>query len=79
MDTFPVIEIDQKEIVDTNGAGDAFVGGMAPSSPITFTHTSKIHFRKIFAITIPNYIVTYTITFAFCLYFVITTLYTTEM
>ncbi|XP_017319225.1 adenosine kinase isoform X3 [Ictalurus punctatus] len=24
---FPVIEIDQKDIVDTNGAGDAFVGG----------------------------------------------------
>uniref|UniRef100_A0A8B9JHX1 Adenosine kinase n=1 Tax=Astyanax mexicanus TaxID=7994 RepID=A0A8B9JHX1_ASTMX len=27
VETFPVIEIDQKEIVDTNGAGDAFVGG----------------------------------------------------
>uniref|UniRef100_A0A8C9W8P7 Adenosine kinase n=1 Tax=Scleropages formosus TaxID=113540 RepID=A0A8C9W8P7_SCLFO len=25
--TFPVLEIDQSEIVDTNGAGDAFVGG----------------------------------------------------
>ncbi|KAL4641094.1 adenosine kinase-like isoform X1 [Arapaima gigas] len=25
--TFPVVEIDQSEIVDTNGAGDAFVGG----------------------------------------------------
>lgn len=30
VDTFPVIEIDQKDIVDTNGAGDAFVGGMIP-------------------------------------------------
>ncbi|XP_062851632.1 adenosine kinase isoform X2 [Trichomycterus rosablanca] len=27
VEIFPVIEIDQKEIVDTNGAGDAFVGG----------------------------------------------------
>ncbi|XP_066534285.1 adenosine kinase isoform X2 [Hoplias malabaricus] len=27
VETYPVIEIDQKEIVDTNGAGDAFVGG----------------------------------------------------
>ncbi|KAI5107949.1 adenosine kinase isoform 1 [Silurus meridionalis] len=27
VETFPVIEIDQKDIVDTNGAGDAFVGG----------------------------------------------------
>lgn len=24
---FPVIDIDQNDIVDTNGAGDAFVGG----------------------------------------------------
>lgn len=24
---FPVIHIDPKDIVDTNGAGDAFVGG----------------------------------------------------
>ena len=24
---YPVIHIDQKDIVDTNGAGDAFVGG----------------------------------------------------
>ncbi|XP_062319198.1 adenosine kinase-like isoform X1 [Osmerus eperlanus] len=27
VDCFPVLEIDQKNIVDTNGAGDAFVGG----------------------------------------------------
>ncbi|XP_048060837.1 adenosine kinase isoform X4 [Megalobrama amblycephala] len=27
VETFPVLEIDQNEIVDTNGAGDAFVGG----------------------------------------------------
>lgn len=27
VETFPVLEIDQSEIVDTNGAGDAFVGG----------------------------------------------------
>ncbi|XP_056148413.1 adenosine kinase-like [Lampris incognitus] len=27
VETFPVLEIDQKDIVDTNGAGDAFVGG----------------------------------------------------
>ncbi|XP_034158618.1 adenosine kinase isoform X1 [Pangasianodon hypophthalmus] len=27
LEMFPVIEIDQKDIVDTNGAGDAFVGG----------------------------------------------------
>uniref|UniRef100_A0A3Q1FY97 Adenosine kinase n=1 Tax=Acanthochromis polyacanthus TaxID=80966 RepID=A0A3Q1FY97_9TELE len=27
IDTFPVLEIDPKDIVDTNGAGDAFVGG----------------------------------------------------
>ncbi|KAL7877902.1 hypothetical protein SRHO_G00045450 [Serrasalmus rhombeus] len=27
VETFPVIETDQSEIVDTNGAGDAFVGG----------------------------------------------------
>uniref|UniRef100_A0A667YE83 Adenosine kinase n=1 Tax=Myripristis murdjan TaxID=586833 RepID=A0A667YE83_9TELE len=27
IETFPVIEIDPKDIVDTNGAGDAFVGG----------------------------------------------------
>lgn len=26
---FPVLDIDQNDIVDTNGAGDAFVGGMA--------------------------------------------------
>lgn len=24
---FPVLDIDQNDIVDTNGAGDAFVGG----------------------------------------------------
>ena len=24
---FPVVAIDQEKIVDTNGAGDAFVGG----------------------------------------------------
>lgn len=30
VEAFPVIEIDQKDIVDTNGAGDAFVGGMVP-------------------------------------------------
>lgn len=24
---FPVVDIDQNDIVDTNGAGDAFVGG----------------------------------------------------
>lgn len=29
---FPVIEMDQKDIVDTNGAGDAFVGGMVPKA-----------------------------------------------
>jgi len=28
---FPVLDIDQNDIVDTNGAGDAFVGGMAMS------------------------------------------------
>ena len=27
MKDFPVLKIDQKDIVDTNGAGDAFVGG----------------------------------------------------
>lgn len=27
VDTFPVLKIDPKDIVDTNGAGDAFVGG----------------------------------------------------
>uniref|UniRef100_A0AAQ5YZZ7 Adenosine kinase n=1 Tax=Amphiprion ocellaris TaxID=80972 RepID=A0AAQ5YZZ7_AMPOC len=27
IDTFPVLKIDPKDIVDTNGAGDAFVGG----------------------------------------------------
>ncbi|KAM9847937.1 adenosine kinase-like [Aulostomus maculatus] len=27
VDAFPVLEIDPKDIVDTNGAGDAFVGG----------------------------------------------------
>ncbi|RXN27820.1 adenosine kinase-like isoform X1 [Labeo rohita] len=27
VETFPVLEIEQSEIVDTNGAGDAFVGG----------------------------------------------------
>uniref|UniRef100_A0A8C7P1X9 Adenosine kinase n=1 Tax=Oncorhynchus mykiss TaxID=8022 RepID=A0A8C7P1X9_ONCMY len=27
VETFPVLKIDQKDIVDTNGAGDAFVGG----------------------------------------------------
>ena len=27
MRTFPVIPIDQNDIIDTNGAGDAFVGG----------------------------------------------------
>ncbi|GAA6111111.1 adenosine kinase isoform X1 [Tachysurus ichikawai] len=27
VEMFPVIEMDQKDIVDTNGAGDAFVGG----------------------------------------------------
>ncbi|XP_030627466.1 adenosine kinase isoform X4 [Chanos chanos] len=27
VETFPVVKIDQSEIVDTNGAGDAFVGG----------------------------------------------------
>lgn len=32
VETFPVIEIDQKDIVDTNGAGDAFVGGMVPKA-----------------------------------------------
>lgn len=27
VETFPVVKIDPKDIVDTNGAGDAFVGG----------------------------------------------------
>lgn len=27
MTMFPVLDIDQNDIVDTNGAGDAFVGG----------------------------------------------------
>lgn len=27
IDVFPVLKIDPKDIVDTNGAGDAFVGG----------------------------------------------------
>ncbi|XP_023264274.1 adenosine kinase-like, partial [Seriola lalandi dorsalis] len=27
VETFPVLKIDSKDIVDTNGAGDAFVGG----------------------------------------------------
>lgn len=27
VETFPVLKIDAKDIVDTNGAGDAFVGG----------------------------------------------------
>lgn len=27
IETFPVLKIDPKDIVDTNGAGDAFVGG----------------------------------------------------
>lgn len=27
VETFPVLKIDPKDIVDTNGAGDAFVGG----------------------------------------------------
>lgn len=31
VETFPVIEIDKKDIVDTNGAGDAFVGGTVPN------------------------------------------------
>lgn len=32
---FPVVDIDQNDIVDTNGAGDAFVGGTARKSPST--------------------------------------------
>lgn len=32
VETFPVIEIDRKDIVDTNGAGDAFVGGTVPKA-----------------------------------------------
>lgn len=28
VETFPILEIDPKDLVDTNGAGDAFVGGM---------------------------------------------------
>lgn len=28
VETYPVIKVDPKDIVDTNGAGDAFVGGM---------------------------------------------------
>lgn len=27
VETFPVLKLDPKDIVDTNGAGDAFVGG----------------------------------------------------
>lgn len=32
--TFPVLVSDQSEIVDTNGAGDAFVGGISHFTPI---------------------------------------------
>jgi len=32
--TFPVLVSDQSEIVDTNGAGDAFVGGISNFTPI---------------------------------------------
>lgn len=32
---FPVLDIDQNDIVDTNGAGDAFVGGTPWKSPST--------------------------------------------
>lgn len=31
--TFPVLVSDQSEIVDTNGAGDAFVGGISHFTP----------------------------------------------
>jgi len=46
---FPVIKIAEKDIVDTNGAGDAFVGGKLsfsgfhtslPSSSLTVLHDS---------------------------------------
>lgn len=32
---FPVLDIDQNDIVDTNGAGDAFVGGTYTSDHFT--------------------------------------------
>lgn len=36
VETFPVLKIDPKDIVDTNGAGDAFVGGKH------FTHFTSL-------------------------------------
>ncbi len=40
VETFPVLKIDAKDIVDTNGAGDAFVGGK-----IFFLQFHLINFR----------------------------------
>ena len=40
VEMFPVLKIDQSKIVDTNGAGDAFVGGRKPRFLfLTLTHT----------------------------------------
>lgn len=44
---FPVLDIDQNDIVDTNGAGDAFVGGMEwkwSSAQLDFCVRSQLTF-----------------------------------
>lgn len=43
---FPVLDIDQNDIVDTNGAGDAFVGGTAriSSTQLDFCVHSQLTF-----------------------------------
>lgn len=44
MQNFPVLDIDQNDIVDTNGAGDAFVGGIYTSNHFTtLKHSVKIN------------------------------------
>lgn len=49
MTVFPVLDIDQNDIVDTNGAGDAFVGGTdgEPSpSQLDYCMLFKLTFEK---------------------------------
>lgn len=49
MKTYPVIHIEDNHIVDTNGAGDAFVGGISKHSYFISRVYEKINFTGFLA------------------------------
>lgn len=71
---FPVLDIDQNDIVDTNGAGDAFVGGTAwksSSTQLDFCVHSQLTFdtgQLCNVVMSPDYVsVTFSLLFLLCM------------